>query len=112
MRCYARFSHEPGYIGDDRHYKTGRNACDCVPWCTIGERVWPWILRSLGVDGKPRARVSIRADAHHRLMQIARRTGCTKLARVAEYYEDTEFAAAEISSLLAEVEALLDRGIN
>lgn len=45
----------------------------------------------LGEDGAPREQVSIRADAHHRLMQLARSTGSPQLERVAVYYEDAEY---------------------
>ena len=66
----------------------------------------------LGADGTPREQVSIRADAHHRLMQLAQSTGSPQLERVAEYYEDAEFAPAELPALLREIEALLGRCVD
>lgn len=66
----------------------------------------------LGQDGTPREQVSIRSDAHHRLMQLARSAACPKLERVGEYYEDALFEAAEIPALLREIEALLHRHVD
>jgi hypothetical protein len=62
----------------------------------------------LAKDGTPREQVSIRVDAHHRLMQLVRNTGAPRLERVADYYEDAEYASADIPALLGEIETLLE----
>jgi hypothetical protein len=60
-----------------------------------------------GTDGSPKKQVSIGADDHHRFTQFIGKSRL--LARLNDYYSDTEFEYAELDSLILEVTALRER---
>jgi len=65
---------------------------------------------TLGPDGVPDDELDIGGHTHELLQDEATRLGLVLLARMHEYYDDAEYSANELPSLIREAEAIRDRG--
>ena len=63
----------------------------------------------LGEDGRPEVGVQIRVAPHVRLMVLVEEARLPLLHRLKDFYEDADFAAGELGTLLEEVGIALER---